>query len=549
MAFLEVNPRYRELLTRLGLKAPADFLALPGVVYCGHPDRHVARVGLGEISAFLKREHRVAWKDRLASAWAGFGLVSRARREYRLLRELATAGIPCAEPVVVGEGGCGRAFLLVREVGGRDLRAYLERASARARRLTMLRLGEALARIHAAGFDHPDLYSKHVLVTPAPRGQVHFHFLDWQRSRRRRRVPWGVRCRDLAALDATLAEELASPRDRLACLRAYLRAAENVGLPRLAAAARAIRRRSDRLLRRRRIRELRQPPLAWGRQNLIWVHGEALCVTREFRAELRGRVPPWLAPTAPAAEPNGPPARTLVERSGGRTGLLIRRHQRRPLAWLRAWLRGRRLVSPELEQAGLLFRLQRYGITAPRLLAVGQRFPWPWRSHSLLLTESPRGAVPLTAWLAEQGDSEPRRLVLRRAAEILRRVHDAGCAFGVGGSPAESLHVRADASPEVVVGSIEGLRKGARRATATNDLASLWATLSGTCRHTERLWFLLGYLDLPRLTPAARRLARALMRRTRALARRLPAQASAATPGTAPPCGTANGAAAGRASR
>src|SRR5207244_3196548 len=82
-----VTPRYRELLARLGLRAPDDFLALPGVIYCGHPDRHVARVALGATPAFLKREHRVRWKDRLASAWAGFGFVPRAYREYRLLHD------------------------------------------------------------------------------------------------------------------------------------------------------------------------------------------------------------------------------------------------------------------------------------------------------------------------------------------------------------------------------------------------------------------------------------------------------------------------------
>src|SRR5262249_16731297 len=219
----------------------------------------------------------------------------------------------------------------------------------------------------------------------------------WTRARRRRRVRGRPRRRDLAALDATLAEELATPRDRLAFLRAYLRGA--AGLPGLARAARSVRRLAERLLRKRRIRELRQPPLEWGRQNLVWLRGGALCVTRAFRAELRGRLPEWLAPVASPGEV----ARTPVERSGGRKGLLIRRRQSRPLAWLGAWLRGRRLVSPELEQAGLLFRLQRYGVAAPRLLAAGQRHVRPWRTDSLLLLEPLQGTVPLAAWPASPG--------------------------------------------------------------------------------------------------------------------------------------------------
>src|SRR5437899_2798451 len=61
--FLEVSPRYQRLLRRLGLIEPRHFLALstrwpaaapadgPGAVQhvvSGHPDRHVARVLLGE---------------------------------------------------------------------------------------------------------------------------------------------------------------------------------------------------------------------------------------------------------------------------------------------------------------------------------------------------------------------------------------------------------------------------------------------------------------------------------------------------------------------
>ena len=47
---------------------------------------------------------------------------------------------------------------------------------------------------------------------------------DRERARWRRRVGWTRRWRDLAALDATLADDLATPRERLLALRAYLRA-------------------------------------------------------------------------------------------------------------------------------------------------------------------------------------------------------------------------------------------------------------------------------------------------------------------------------------
>src|SRR6185437_2145150 len=102
------------------------------------------------VSAFLKREHRTRWRDRLANAWAGFGFVSKSCREYRLLQALAAAGVGCPEPVAAGEDGRGRAFLLLREVsGGRDLRAFLAGLAPHERRRAARRLGGALARLHA----------------------------------------------------------------------------------------------------------------------------------------------------------------------------------------------------------------------------------------------------------------------------------------------------------------------------------------------------------------------------------------------------------------
>src|SRR5439155_21227330 len=124
-----------------------DFLALGGVILCGHPDRNVARVELGGEGFFLKREHRVRRRDRLAAAWAGFGLASKSYREFLVLRAATAAGIGCPQPLAVGGEG-GRAFLLLRELdGARDLRVVLGDASltARQRRWLAERLGRELA--------------------------------------------------------------------------------------------------------------------------------------------------------------------------------------------------------------------------------------------------------------------------------------------------------------------------------------------------------------------------------------------------------------------
>src|SRR3954468_6162730 len=102
MAFVEVNPAYRALLERHGLTCADRFLALPAVIVSGHPDRNVARVTLqGDtpFHAYLKREHRIPWRDRLANLWAGLRSASKSYREGRTLQALRRAGVACPEVV------------------------------------------------------------------------------------------------------------------------------------------------------------------------------------------------------------------------------------------------------------------------------------------------------------------------------------------------------------------------------------------------------------------------------------------------------------------
>ena len=550
MAFVEINPVYRTLLERHGLTAAEHFLALEGVIVSGHPDRHVARVSLGSgraaVSAFLKREHRVRWKDRLANAWAGFGFVSKSRREVVMLREARRAGIGCPEWVATGEDRQGRAFLAVREIEGAvELRAFLrgqQDATARQRLRFARGLARALARLHEAGFDHPDLYSKHVLVHGA--GQA-VAFLDWQRCRRRHRLGWRRRTRCLAGLDASLADDRADTTERLACLRAYWRAsgpAKGNGWLQTAGGfgaslfgwlkrgrekkvfesiLRRIRSQARRLLRRPRIRELRNAHLATGVQNLIWLDGEALCVTREFRDDMRGRLPDWLVAAGPADGPAGDLTETPVRLPGSRRGTLVRRRARR--RWWGLWclLRRRPLTTPEFQQAATLFRLQRHGIGAPRLLAVGQRATGLGQTASFLLTERPADGTSLTAWLETHPAHPPaaarqadRRHVLRAAADLLRQMHEANH-YLVRGQGDTSWPVlvqcRDQEPPRVVLSGVTRVSRRARPspALAQRDLTRAGALLSHAgCSRGERLRFFLRYHRRARLTPAIKKFLR-----------------------------------------
>jgi tRNA A-37 threonylcarbamoyl transferase component Bud32 len=523
---LSIDPRYRRFLEQHDIAEFNALNALPGGVVSGHPDRHVAQVVLGggpdAVRAYLKREHIIPWKERLASAWLGFGFTSKSCREFWVLQMLRDVGIDCPEPIAAGEDGRGRAFVLVREVpGGVDLHEYLREHlsdGSRERGHFFRRLAEAIARVHDAGFRHPDLYAEHLLVEPDT-GRI--RLLDWQRSRRRRFVSWGARWQDLAALHATLVEDLASPRERLAFLRAYLHASLQTAVPQPFRiwAIRAIDGHARRLLGRRRIRDMRRSHGEPAEPKLFWLDGEALCVTGEFQKEMQGQAAEWLREVLPAPRAGGGVTRSVVPLPGLRQARLVCRRTTHPLRWLWASLRRHRLKSPETEQAGAFFRLRDLGLGTPRLLAVGQRHPRPWRTESFLLTEEPADTCALSGWLAGQAGRAltpgERHRLLREAGALLRRLHDAGFPAG------RHLAVRVGTAPcsqAVVLGSLEGLRrhKILRTASAVRDVLALdGLAASALVSRSDRLRFLLAYLGSPSVTPTARQFAQAVRQKSR----------------------------------
>jgi hypothetical protein len=184
------------------------------------------------------------------------------------------------------------------------------------------------------------------------------------------------------------------------------------------------------------------------------------------------------------------------------------------------WLWRRPPLSPEIYQAGLIFRLQRYGIPTPRLLAVGQRQSFPGRTASFLLTETPANSVSLTGWLAA-AQGKQRWSVIRAVAAVLHRLHSAGCALAHrSGEDLEALFQvqgRANADPVVRLGSVAPLRirrhSGSVQGIRDVRILGNWLP-TGLCRRTDALRFLLAYLGLKRLTPTAKRLTRQLLRDT-----------------------------------
>jgi hypothetical protein len=207
--------------------------------------------------------------------------------------------------------------------------------------------------------------------------------IDWQRSRTPRRLSPQDCARDLAALNASLADELANASVRSEFLQSYC-ARRGAGAPPVDDFCREIQRRTARLLNRASIHEQRLP--TWQEsQPLFWLDGEALCVTP------RGRQL-WHADTLAAlgysTESHGSHEVLSLRLPDGGIGELTRRRTWRWLGRSRDWLRQKRWTSPEVRQAGHLLRLERLGEAGPRLLAFGQRFVRFGIVESFLLAET-----------------------------------------------------------------------------------------------------------------------------------------------------------------
>ncbi len=236
------------------------------------------------VRLFIKRDWRTQLKDRIQCWLDGLGWGTKARREWIALRAMAAAGIGCPEPLVfIERGGLRpRGYLILLEMPGAvELTRYLatrgKNLSARNRRQLAAHLGHEVARLHNAGIDHPDLYSKHIFLTdsesdplqsPArnlqpptlspksPSPLPHVSFIDMQRSSAGDSVSIAQRVRDLAALNSPLPPELANRVDRLVFVHSYLSQTPlSLDLGQFVA---AIRRRSSKLSRRTKIRTMQR---------------------------------------------------------------------------------------------------------------------------------------------------------------------------------------------------------------------------------------------------------------------------------------------------
>jgi hypothetical protein len=184
---------------------------------------------------------------------------------------------------------------------------------------------------------------------------------------------------------------------------------------------------------------------------LRWLDGEQLCVTRPFFQACNGAPPGWLVSAARS--------RVLQDRrddvfwSGRR--LLLHRWPAAPLVRrIVARIAGRRVDTMLTRRAGLHFRLRRYGITVPRVLAFGRRPD----GSGFLLTCPIAATQPLTEWLATRAAS--RAAVLMKAGALLAKLHAAGQRLE---TKFDALVVRDDCLPALTTVDLRPLPRPAGR--------------------------------------------------------------------------------------
>ncbi len=177
------------------------------------------------------------------------------------------------------------------------------------------------------------------------------------------------------------------------------------------------------------------------------------------------------------------------------------------------------MTSPELEQAGVVFRLERYGVRTPRVLAFGQSLRRPWQMESFLLLEDQSGAISLAQWLADHADGQwtaqlkRRRRVLRQAGTTLRRMHDACCYLPERSDGSLRIDMKSVEGPVLLLSNIERVlkRRSPSRTLAKHNLIALARTLDfARLSRTDWLRIVLSYTNQRHLTTATKKLARDL---------------------------------------
>lgn len=266
---LRVDAGLQSLLASQGLHTLDDFFAIqhgdrldkPGLENWRQRWRLRLSDGHGRSGTFyLKRFERPPWSRQWHRWLEGGWSLSTAGVEWSNARALADAGIRAVEPVAFGQSMCGpweaRSFVLLSEAPGESLERWVpvhvsapsEEMDWRTRKARVDALARFVAKFHAAGFTHRDLYLCHIFYAASEGKAGEFCLIDLQRVFRPR---WRGRrwvVKDLSALHYSAPADRVSRWDRLRFLCRYVRTCGKFGSAR--GLASEVKAKSDRIARR-----------------------------------------------------------------------------------------------------------------------------------------------------------------------------------------------------------------------------------------------------------------------------------------------------------
>jgi heptose I phosphotransferase len=160
---------------------------------------------------------------------------------------------------------------------------------------------------------------------------------------------------------------------------------------------------------------------------------------------------------------------------GGQRVLLVRQRER--IGWWRRWvsqMARRPIVAQQQRQKTLLWRLERHGVKAPRVVAVGARIEGG-QLDSFLLSQPLDAVVRLETWLRANDGPAQRAALFFQAGQMLGRMHEGCCYFTQGGPGAVVVLLDRDGRPQGVgleAGSAVTPRRRPCPSRARRDIAA-----------------------------------------------------------------------------
>lgn len=178
------------------------------------------------VEVYVKRFRDIPLSRQFDRFWGSDPHHGTAWTEWYWLGELARAGIRAAEPIAYGEEMIGpwerRSAIVMGAVDGISLERWCAEHDDPLPSPVLEALADLVARFHALGIAHRDLYLSHVFADAPDADAPRLSLIDLQRIVRigHRRRRWIVK--DLAALNYSTPPAAVSPRNRLRWLKRYL---------------------------------------------------------------------------------------------------------------------------------------------------------------------------------------------------------------------------------------------------------------------------------------------------------------------------------------